>query len=560
MRAYIVSLLKAWWGDAATAENDFCFDYLPRITGDHSHYQTTSGACSTARCKGFFVMGENPAVGSANARLQRLALANLDWLVVRDFSGDRDARRSGTTRPRSRRGELRDRGHRAPRCSSCPPPRTPRRTAASRTRSGCCSGTTRPSSPPATAARELWFMLPPRPRSSARSSPARPTRATDPSSTSRGTTRRTGEIDEPDAEAVLARDQRLGRRRRAAVVLHGAEGRRLDRVRLLDLLRLLRRRRQPDRPAQGPGREQGWVAPEWGWAWPANRRILYNRASADPDGSPWSRAQALRVVGRTSSGSGPATTSPDFKADKAPDYDAARRRRGRRRARGDDPFIMQADGKAWLFAPTGLVDGPLPTHYEPQESPFPNPLYGAAAQPGAPARLRARHNRYNPTPATRGDGVPVRADDLPADRAPHRRRHEPLRAVPLRAPAGAVLRGQPRARRRARARARRLGDDRHRSQRDRGARARDRSHDAARRAGPDRAPGRRCRTTGAAGGLTTGDSANDLFALVLDPNVHIQEVKAATCDIRPGRRPRGRQLRACVERYRRRAGITEERP
>ena len=42
-------------------------------------------------------------------------------------------------------------------------------------------------------------------------------------------------------------------------------------------------------------------------------------------------------------------------------------------------------------------------------------------------------------------------------------------------------------------------------------------------------------------GLTQGDSANDLLALVLDPNVHIQESKAATCDIRPGRRPeRGR--------------------
>ena len=42
-----------------------------------------------------------------------------------------------------------------------------------------------------------------------------------------------------------------------------------------------------------PGKEQNWVAPEWGWAWPANRRILYNRASADPDGKPWSERKAL---------------------------------------------------------------------------------------------------------------------------------------------------------------------------------------------------------------------------------------------------------------------------
>jgi len=55
-------------------------------------------------------------------------------------------------------------------------------------------------------------------------------------------------------------------------------------------------------------------------------------------------------------------------------------------------------------------------------------------------------------------------------------------------------------------------------------------------------------------GLSTGDSANDLFHLALDPNVHIQEVKAATCDIRPGRRPRGAALTALVEDYRRKAG------
>jgi len=59
-------------------------------------------------------------------------------------------------------------------------------------------------------------------------------------------------------------------------------------------------------------------------------------------------------------------------------------------------------------------------------------------------------------------------------------------------------------------------------------------------------------------GLTTGDSANDLFPIVLDPNVHIQEVKAATCDIRPGRRPRGAALTGLVEQYRSRAGIHDQ--
>ena len=85
MRAYIVSLLKAWWGDAATAENDFCFGYLPRLTGSHSTYETVMAQLA-GQCHGYFLYGQNPAVGSANARLQRLGMAKLDWLVVRDFS------------------------------------------------------------------------------------------------------------------------------------------------------------------------------------------------------------------------------------------------------------------------------------------------------------------------------------------------------------------------------------------------------------------------------------------------------------------------------------------
>jgi formate dehydrogenase major subunit len=59
-------------------------------------------------------------------------------------------------------------------------------------------------------------------------------------------------------------------------------------------------------------------------------------------------------------------------------------------------------------------------------------------------------------------------------------------------------------------------------------------------------------------GLTTGDSANELAHMSLDPNVHIQEVKALAVDIRPGRRPRGPAVRDLVRSYRERAGITEE--
>ena len=82
---YMISLLKEYWGDAATPENDFCFDYLPRINGDHGTYRTVMDMVD-GKVFGYFLLGQNPAVGSAHGRLQRLGLANLDWLVVRDLA------------------------------------------------------------------------------------------------------------------------------------------------------------------------------------------------------------------------------------------------------------------------------------------------------------------------------------------------------------------------------------------------------------------------------------------------------------------------------------------
>ena len=81
---YMVSLLKEYWGENATAENDYCFDYVPRINGDHGTYRTVMDMVD-GKVFGYFLLGQNPAVGSAHGRLQRLGMANLDWLVVRDL-------------------------------------------------------------------------------------------------------------------------------------------------------------------------------------------------------------------------------------------------------------------------------------------------------------------------------------------------------------------------------------------------------------------------------------------------------------------------------------------
>ena len=77
--------LKAWFGDAATAENDYGFHYLPKISGNHSHFPTMLRALDGG-LDGLFVMGQNPAVGSQHSGLMRRALAEMKWLVVRDLA------------------------------------------------------------------------------------------------------------------------------------------------------------------------------------------------------------------------------------------------------------------------------------------------------------------------------------------------------------------------------------------------------------------------------------------------------------------------------------------
>src|SRR5207237_581032 len=81
---YITSLLKAWYGDVANVDNQFGFDWMPRITGDHSHFGYWL-EMAEGKLDGLFVMGQNPAVGAPNGRLERKALAKLKWLVIRDM-------------------------------------------------------------------------------------------------------------------------------------------------------------------------------------------------------------------------------------------------------------------------------------------------------------------------------------------------------------------------------------------------------------------------------------------------------------------------------------------
>ncbi|WIM72698.1 molybdopterin dinucleotide binding domain-containing protein [Corynebacterium suedekumii] len=142
---------------------------------------------------------------------------------------------------------------------------------------------------------------------------------------------------------------------------------------------------------------------DWGWVWPVNRRLLYNRASADPDGKPWSERKKY-VWWDESQGRWVGDDVPDFPVGLRPDHRPDVNDVGPAALSGTDPFIMQADGKGWLYAPKGMVDGPLPTHYEPQESPVGNALYG---QQQSPARLTfpGEDNLSRPAPGEFGSDI-----------------------------------------------------------------------------------------------------------------------------------------------------------
>ena len=373
---YIVSLLKAYWGDAATADNDFCYDYLPHLTGDHSH-MTTVTDMADGMLKGYFVMGENPTVGSMHGALHRKGLRELDWLVVRDFSVIETAD-FWREAPEIERGEVRSEDIKTEVFFfPC---------AAHTEKDGAFTNTQRllqwhhaALEPPGNCRSELHFVyhLGKRLRELYGESTAVKDRPLLDLTWDYPTK---GEHEEPEAEAVLKEINGYtvadgepvsgfldlkddGSTACGCWIYSGCYAEGVN---------------QPAR--RKPGREQSWVAPEWGWAWPSNRRILYNRASADPEGRPWSERKRY-VWWDEGAGKWAGEDNPDFIPDRPPSYQPEEDAEGVDTISGVDPFIMQADGKGWLFAPNGLLDGPLPTHYEPQESVVSNPLYGQQCNP-----------------------------------------------------------------------------------------------------------------------------------------------------------------------------------
>ncbi len=386
---FAVSLLKAWFGDAATAANDFGYDALPKISADHSHLPMMV-LMHEGGVKGLLVVGQNPAVGGQNAEFQRNALGRLEWMVVRDYFETETAafwKRPGVD----------------PKTIATEVIYLPGAVPAEGT--GTFTNTQRllqqhdkAVDPPGDSRTDAWF------------------------------THQLGlRLKALYADSTLPRDWAIQNllwdyisdeenapwqikdEPSSDLILREINGYTWADKKLLPGFANLKDDGSTVcgcwiysgvYPEEGKNRAaqrepDDWVSPNWGFAWPANRRILYSRASADPAGNPWSERKAYTYWDpnkAATDANGNAVTGSwvnvggdgiDFVLTKAPDAPAKEDGTGLDAFDGHSPAIMKPDGKFWLFAPSGAVDGPLPTHYEPYESPVTNPVYKQQRNPVA---------------------------------------------------------------------------------------------------------------------------------------------------------------------------------
>ncbi len=379
---YFISLMKAYYGDAATAENDYGFNWLPRVTGDHSHFGYWLDMMD-GKMEGLFVMGQNPAVGASNGQLERKALSKLKWLVVRDMV-EIETASFWLDSPEVQSGELSPENI-ATEVFLFPAAGTAEKEGTFTNTQRLLQWRNKAIDPPGDARSETWFMYHLGRRIKERiKNDTRPRNA--------GLRAMTWDYDvegphaEPDVTQVL-------REINGYTVTDGKQI-----AHIQDL--------KDDGstacgawiycgvyPAEGRNRAnerdpQDLLGHGWGFAWPNDCRIIYNRASARPDGKPWSERKKLVWWDEEKKKWGGLDVA-DFKADMSPTAPAnLREGKGVEALGGARPFTLHPDGVGWLYVPSGLKDGPLPTHYEPLESPVTNALYAQSTNPAADRKER----------------------------------------------------------------------------------------------------------------------------------------------------------------------------
>ena len=541
--AYFVSLLKAYYGNGATKENNWGFDWLPRVTGDHSHFGYWLDMAD-GKLEGLFVMGQNPAVGASNGKLERKALSRLKWLVVRDMVESETAS-FWYDSPETETGELNP-DTIATEVFLFPAAGTAEKSGTFTNTQRLLQHRNKGPKPPGDARSETWFMyhLGRRMKERAKKDTRR---------RNQGLNALTWDYPTEGAESEPV----------VANILKEINGYTWPERKQLQHIQDLRK--------DGSTACGAWiycgVFPEenqnranqrepkdllghgWGFSWPNDCRIIYNRASARPDGKPWSERKKLVWWDEQKKEWG-GLDNADYDKHLPPDAPSdVEHGKGVKALGGARPFTLHPDGVGWLYVASGLKDGPLPAHYEPLESPISNPLYKQQNDPAADKKERPDNRYANPiadrnfpyvlttyrlTEHHTAGGMTRTLSHLAELQPELFTEISPELAGQLGLKHGdwatiATPRGAVEARVMITSRMR-----------------------------PLRVDGRIIHQVGLPyhwgyRGEVKGDITNDLLAINEEPNVRIMESKALMCQVSPGRRARGKEGLREVERRARRA-------
>lgn len=385
---FFVSLMKAWFGDAATADNEYAYHYVPKVSGNYS-WISLFEALYKGTIKGMVCMGQNPAVSGPNARMERKALANLDWLVVMDLFETETA--TFWKAPGIDPGEVQTEVFVLPAVD-----------AIEKAGSIVTSGRRmqwRPgvASPPGDAREDIHIL-------DGLVKALKDVYAGSDEARDRAILDLVWDYGDPPDVELVAREINGY----AADDVTDASGEVLvKKGEVISGFGTIAKAADPSTIACGNWLYSGYWAladdgsgatvpavkrrgqtdpgglgfyPYWGFTWPANRRVLYNRASARPDGTPWAENKKV-IWWDEETGKWTGYDVPDFSATKPPDAEADPAGTGLAAQSGTDPFIMKSDGKGWLFAPSSVRDGPFPEHYEPLESPVENAMSSVQNNP-----------------------------------------------------------------------------------------------------------------------------------------------------------------------------------
>jgi len=355
---YMVSMLKAFWGDKATKENDFCYDWLPKFSRPHSWMDMFNDMVDS-KLKGLMIWGMNPVVSGPNYEKTVNGLGNLEWLLCVDLFESETAR--FWKRPGVDPKQINTEVFLLPAASMVEKD-------GSATNTGRLLQMRYKSVDPIGDCKEDGAIL------NLLVQELKKLYANDPGAVF------------PDPIVNLTWNYGDGHHYDADSVFKEINGWDVNTKAQLPGFAALK---DDGSTASGCWIYCGLYPPagnlakrrireksginlnlEWGWTWPMNRHILYNRASCDLAGNPWSDKKALvrwDAVKKAWSG----IDVPDFIGGRAPDAPL-----------GTAPFIMIGGGHGRLFAPGGMTaEGPWPEHYEPLESPVQNMIGSSQNNP-----------------------------------------------------------------------------------------------------------------------------------------------------------------------------------